>query len=234
MKLAIGRGASSVSLSSVIGDAVTESARWGSTYSTGREALRRFCSSTKAEAGDSPFSWINNCISFTTSGVHPVANKSALLSSPPCRLDASAIRCSSSSAFAAVADVRDEEAQAAAARATVAAHARLDVLVAAAGVAGGGPVHMIPTEEWQRVQDINLKGTFLSAKAVLPQMLEQRSGSIVTIASVEGLEGAEGGSTYNASKGGVVLLTKNLAMDLIFFLRQSLRSVNVAWRSLLS
>ncbi len=44
-------------------------------------------------------------------------------------------------------------------------------------------------------------------------MLEQRSGSIVTIASVEGLEGAEGGSTYNASKGGVVLLTKNMALD---------------------
>ena len=44
-------------------------------------------------------------------------------------------------------------------------------------------------------------------------MLARRSGSIVTIASVEGLEGAEGGSTYNASKGGVILLTKNMAMD---------------------
>jgi NAD(P)-dependent dehydrogenase (short-subunit alcohol dehydrogenase family) len=112
-----------------------------------------------------------------------------------------------------VVDVRDEQAQSAAARATAAAHGRIDVLVTAAGVAGGGPVHLIPAEEWQRVQDVNLKGTFLSAKAVLPQMLEQRQGSIVTIASVEGLEGGEGGSTYNASKGGVVLLTKNLAMD---------------------
>ena len=112
-----------------------------------------------------------------------------------------------------VADVRDEAAQAEVARTTVASHGRIDVLVTAAGVAGGGPVHLISSEEWQRVQDINLKGTFLSAKAVLPQMLEQRSGSIVTIASVEGLEGAEGGSTYNASKGGVVLLTKNMALD---------------------
>ena len=110
-------------------------------------------------------------------------------------------------------DVRDEEGQAAAARATIETHGRIDVLVTAAGVAGGGPGHRIPAEEWQRVQDINLKGTFLSAKAVLPQMLEQRAGSIVTIASVEGLEGAEGGSTYNASKGGVILLTKNMAMD---------------------
>lgn len=112
-----------------------------------------------------------------------------------------------------VADVRDEAAQAEVAAATTKAFGRIDVLVAAAGIASGGPVHLLAEEEWQRVQDVNLKGTFLSAKAVLPQMLEQRSGSIVTIASVEGIEGAEGGSTYNASKGGVILLTKNLAMD---------------------
>jgi NAD(P)-dependent dehydrogenase (short-subunit alcohol dehydrogenase family) len=111
------------------------------------------------------------------------------------------------------ADVRDEAAQRAWAEEAAARFGRIDVLVTAAGVAGGGPVHLVPVEEWQRVQDINLKGTFLSAKAVLPSMLEQRSGSIVTIASVEGLEGAEGGSTYNASKGGVILLTKNLALD---------------------
>jgi NAD(P)-dependent dehydrogenase (short-subunit alcohol dehydrogenase family) len=110
-------------------------------------------------------------------------------------------------------DVRDEAAQADAAAATAKAYGRIDVLVAAAGIASGGPVHLLDVEEWQRVQDVNLKGTFLSAKAVLPSMLAQRSGSIVTIASVEGIEGAEGGSTYNASKGGVILLTKNLAMD---------------------
>ncbi|MGH0032309.1 MAG: SDR family NAD(P)-dependent oxidoreductase [Myxococcota bacterium] len=115
-------------------------------------------------------------------------------------------------AFHAV-DVRDEAGQAEVARATVQDHGRIDVLVTAAGVAGGGPVHLLDVDAWQHVQDVNLKGTFLSAKAVLPRMLEQKSGSIVTIASVEGLEGGEGGSTYNASKGGVILLTKNLAMD---------------------
>ena len=112
-----------------------------------------------------------------------------------------------------VADVRDEEAQRDAAQQARARCGPIDVLVTAAGVASGGPVHLLPLEEWQRVQDVNLKGTFLSAKAVLPQMIERRGGSIITIASVEGLEGAEGGSTYNASKGGVILLTKNLAMD---------------------
>ena len=112
-----------------------------------------------------------------------------------------------------IVDVRDEDAQNAMAAAARTEFGRIDVLVTAAGVAGGGPVHLLPVEEWQRVQDINLKGTFLSAKAVLPAMIEQRSGSIITVASVEGLEGGEGASTYNASKGGVVILTKNLALD---------------------
>ncbi len=92
-------------------------------------------------------------------------------------------------------------------------HGRLDVLVTAAGTAGGGPVHALAIEEWDRVQNVNLKGTFLSLKAALPAMIAQRFGSVITVASVEGLEGSEGGSTYNASKGGVVLLTKNVAMD---------------------
>jgi NAD(P)-dependent dehydrogenase (short-subunit alcohol dehydrogenase family) len=63
------------------------------------------------------------------------------------------------------------------------------------------------------VLGVNLKGTFLTCKHVLPSMMDRRRGSIVNIASIEGLEGSEGGSCYNASKGGVVLLTRNLAMD---------------------
>jgi NAD(P)-dependent dehydrogenase (short-subunit alcohol dehydrogenase family) len=112
-----------------------------------------------------------------------------------------------------VLDVTDEDAQTAAVAEIVAGHGRVDILVTAAGIAGGGPVHLLDLADWRRVQDVNLTGTFLSAKAVLPAMLAQRSGSIVTVASVEGIEGCEGGSTYNASKGGVVLLTKNLACD---------------------
>jgi len=110
-------------------------------------------------------------------------------------------------------DVRDEAGLTAAVAATVEAHGRLDAVVTAAGVAGGGPVHLVDGDEWDRVQDINLKGTFLSCKAALGPMLDAGSGAIITVASVEGLEGTEGGSTYNASKGGVVLLTKNLALD---------------------
>jgi NAD(P)-dependent dehydrogenase (short-subunit alcohol dehydrogenase family) len=110
-------------------------------------------------------------------------------------------------------DVRDEAAQLSVAAQIVERHGRIDAVVTAAGVAGGGFVHMISLADWQHVQDVNITGTFLTAKAVLPTMIAQRSGSIITIASVEGLEGCEGGSTYNASKGAVVLLTKNLACD---------------------
>jgi NAD(P)-dependent dehydrogenase (short-subunit alcohol dehydrogenase family) len=95
---------------------------------------------------------------------------------------------------------------------------RLDGVVHSAGVAGGGPVHLLPQDEWERVIAINLTGTFLVAKAALAKMIEQprvdgERGSIVTLASIEGLEGTAGGSAYNASKGGVVLLTKNIALD---------------------
>jgi len=95
----------------------------------------------------------------------------------------------------------------------------IDGLVNAAGVASGGPVHMLPAEEWSRVISINLTGTFLTAKHVIGQMLRQsrradgQRGSVVTLASIEGLEGTAGGSVYSASKGGVVLLTKNMAID---------------------
>ena len=96
-------------------------------------------------------------------------------------------------------DVRDEDAQREMAAKAREEFGRIDVLVTAAGVAGGGPVHLLSVDEWQRVQDINLKGTFLSAKAVLPTMIEQRSGSIITIASIEGLEGGSSAGACSSS-----------------------------------
>ena len=115
-------------------------------------------------------------------------------------------------------DVRDEDAVRAMVATAVEAGGRLDGVVNAAGVAGGGPIHLLEQAEWQRVIDINLTGTFLVLKAAVAQMLGQepvggQRGSLVTLASVEGLEGTAGGSTYNASKGGVVILTKNVAID---------------------
>jgi NAD(P)-dependent dehydrogenase (short-subunit alcohol dehydrogenase family) len=124
----------------------------------------------------------------------------------------------------AVVDVTDEQQVEKAVDAVAAGHGSIDVLVNCAGVAGGGPVHWVALSDWERVLKVNLTGTFLMCKHVLRHMVEQagdapraargaEAGSIVNVASVEGLEGTEGGSAYNASKGGVVILTKNLAID---------------------
>jgi NAD(P)-dependent dehydrogenase (short-subunit alcohol dehydrogenase family) len=116
-------------------------------------------------------------------------------------------------------EVADEAAVEALVQAAVAFGGAVDGLVNAAGVAGGGPVHLLPAGEWDRVIAVNLTGTYLVAKHVLAQMLRQpvradgQRGSVVTIASIEGLEGTAGGSAYSASKGGVVILTKNMAID---------------------
>jgi NAD(P)-dependent dehydrogenase (short-subunit alcohol dehydrogenase family) len=77
---------------------------------------------------------------------------------------------------------------------------------------------MLAVDTWDQVLRVNLTGTFLVVKHAVRVMLEQDTvdderGSIVTLASIEGLEGTAGGSVYNASKGGVVLLTKNVAID---------------------
>jgi NAD(P)-dependent dehydrogenase (short-subunit alcohol dehydrogenase family) len=113
----------------------------------------------------------------------------------------------------ATGDVRDDAGVARAVAGALERLGRIDVLVNSAGVGGGGPVHLIEPEEWDRVLDVNLRGTFLTSRRVLPAMLEQGSGSIIHVASVEGIEGFEGGSAYNASKGAVILLMRNMAMD---------------------
>jgi NAD(P)-dependent dehydrogenase (short-subunit alcohol dehydrogenase family) len=115
-------------------------------------------------------------------------------------------------------DVRDEPAVSELMDDIVREHGRIDGVLNAAGVAGGGPVHLVDLAEWERVLTVNLTGTFLVCKHAIRHMLEQdrvdgERGSLVTVASVEGLEGTAGGSSYNASKGGVVVLTKNMAID---------------------
>jgi NAD(P)-dependent dehydrogenase (short-subunit alcohol dehydrogenase family) len=115
-------------------------------------------------------------------------------------------------------DVTDEESVANLVGFAAEISGRVDGVVNAAGVAGGGPVHTLDRAEWDRVISVNLTGTFLVAKHVIGQMMKQERrdserGSVVTIASIEGLEGTAGGSAYSASKGGVVILTKNIAID---------------------
>ena len=112
-------------------------------------------------------------------------------------------------------DVSDLAQVEAAAAATAAAFGGIDILVANAGIAG--PNHKTweyPVDEWRRVIEIDLMGVFYCCRAVIPHMLEQRYGRIVTISSVAGKEGNPNASAYSTAKAGVIALTKSLGKEL--------------------
>ena len=100
-------------------------------------------------------------------------------------------------------------------RATREAFSRIDILVANAGIAGATvKTWEYPIEEWQKVIDVDLTGVFHCCRAVVPTMIEQNYGRIVTIASVAGKEGNPNASAYSAAKAGVIALTKSLGKEL--------------------
>ena len=106
-----------------------------------------------------------------------------------------------------VADVREPEAV------ESALPGELDVLVNAAGIGGWGPTDDYPDELWRRVLEVNLTGTFVCCRAAGRRMLPRGRGSIVNVASTLGLVGFPGALAYVASKGGVVQLTRALAVE---------------------
>ncbi|MFN7952007.1 MAG: SDR family oxidoreductase [bacterium] len=115
-------------------------------------------------------------------------------------------------------DARSETENQALVQATLTRFGRLDGLVAAAGIlrkrgTPPKPVAQITVEEWDDVIAINLKGTFLSNRAVLPTLVAQHSGSIVNVSSVSGLVGRAHDGAYCASKFGVVGLSQVLAEE---------------------
>jgi NAD(P)-dependent dehydrogenase (short-subunit alcohol dehydrogenase family) len=92
----------------------------------------------------------------------------------------------------------------------------LDVIVNNVGIQPSEsyvPAHELPEEAWGRIVDVNLKSTFLMTKYGVPQMKKRGSGAIVNIASVQGLQSAPGVSAYAASKGGLLNLTRQLALE---------------------
>jgi NAD(P)-dependent dehydrogenase (short-subunit alcohol dehydrogenase family) len=91
-------------------------------------------------------------------------------------------------------------------------HGRLDGLVNAAGIAVVGSIEKIDFATWKRVLSVNLDGTFLGCKYAFP-LLRKKGGAIVNLSSVLGLVGSSNLTAYNASKGGVSLLTKSVALN---------------------
>ncbi|NGZ75445.1 elongation factor P 5-aminopentanone reductase [Saccharibacillus alkalitolerans] len=89
-----------------------------------------------------------------------------------------------------------------------------DVLVNNAGVAHYGMLQDVTDEEWDRVMDVNLKGTFLCSQAFMEEMVRRKYGHIINISSVWGLAGASCEVAYSAAKGGINAFTKALAKEL--------------------
>jgi NAD(P)-dependent dehydrogenase (short-subunit alcohol dehydrogenase family) len=90
---------------------------------------------------------------------------------------------------------------------------RLDILVNNAGIGILGPVITFSLEDWRRQNAVNLDGVFLGTKHAIPAMRESGGGSIINMSSVAGLQGAPNFSGYCASKGGVRLFTKAVALE---------------------
>lgn len=90
---------------------------------------------------------------------------------------------------------------------------RVDALVTSAAVLRTGRLHEMTDETWRQVLDVNLTGVFHSMRAVLPAMLEQGSGAIVNLSSVHALATVPGTSAYAATKGGIVALSREAAVE---------------------
>ena len=95
-----------------------------------------------------------------------------------------------------------------------AALGRIDVVVNSAGIGFSSRLVEMSDADWDRIIATNLNGTFYTCREEARMMIVQKSGSIINLASVAGLKGAAGLSAYSASKGGVIQLTRTLAVEL--------------------
>ncbi len=118
-------------------------------------------------------------------------------------------------AMGVAADVADWDSVSAAAGRIEAGLGPIEGLVNNAGVADLGGAHDVAEAVWTRIMDVNIKGVFLASKAVLPGMMARRKGAIVNVGSVAGLVGIKNMAAYCASKGAVLSLTRQMAIDYV-------------------
>lgn len=140
----------------------------------------------------------------------------ALLARDPKPLEEAARRLAASapSAEAFPCDVQDAAQVRASFEKILDRASRVDVLVNNAGLGAFAPVHQLRDADWEATLNTNLSGVFYCSKAVIPRMIQQRSGHIVNISSLAGKNALAGGSAYCASKWGLMGLTYCMAEDL--------------------
>jgi meso-butanediol dehydrogenase/(S,S)-butanediol dehydrogenase/diacetyl reductase len=119
-----------------------------------------------------------------------------------------------SEAIAIDCDVRDLAQAQAMVQKVIDTWGKVDILVNNAGVIKVGPVFMFSEEDWDLIHDVNVKGTFICSKAVVPHMMQNRKGRIVNLASMAGKTGRGGVSSYCSSKFAVIGFTQALAEEM--------------------
>ena len=90
----------------------------------------------------------------------------------------------------------------------------VDILMNNAGLALDGPAESMSEEDWDRVIDVNLKGTFFCTQAVIPSMRERGAGKVINVSAASALRGRKNGANFCAAKAGVLSLTKCFAREL--------------------
>ena len=134
---------------------------------------------------------------------------------PPAELEASAkdieakgVRC-----LAIQADAANLDQMTSVANKTVETFGNIHILVNNAGITRDNLAMRMSDQEWDQVINVNLRGTFICTKAVIRQMMKQRAGKIVNIASIVGVMGNAGQANYSASKAGIIGFTKSVAKE---------------------
>lgn len=120
-------------------------------------------------------------------------------------------------AIAISATVTSEEEIQKAVATTIKEFGSIDILINNAGINIRGPIDELSYEDFKKVQQTNVDGTWLPSKAVVPQMKKQKSGRIINLASTLGVVGLANRTPYATSKGAVVLMTRALALELAPF-----------------
>lgn len=115
------------------------------------------------------------------------------------------------------ADITDRAQAEAIATVAVEAFGHIDILINSAGINIRGPIDEVTPEDFNKVMDVNVNGTWLCSRAVVPHMKKRGSGKIINVASTLGLVGVPNRTPYASSKGAVVQMTRALALELAPF-----------------
>ncbi len=151
------------------------------------------------------------CEALTAAGAHVIVSDINLAAAQATAEDLSS---KGPGAIAVDADVSNSESVEAMMKEALAQFGRIDILVNNAGITRDGLLMRMKEEDWDLVMSINLKGVFLCTKAIMRNMMKQRSGRIINISSVVGVMGNAGQANYSASKAGVIGFTKSCAKEM--------------------